>query len=177
MDSDWTRRASVVGGEASLHESRSDCCVLLSHISGGHWRFEPARGNCHFISAGNGARKRSPVLSCKLYMCLCVRTCECRELTGGKFKSQGCFLVLNIPPHNFPVRHRSNTDADSQICEWQAVGVAVAAVWRYPRALERSDLQCEVERGRSNVRGGRRGMGVRRKEIASGGPRGVHATV
>ncbi|GAA6214493.1 uncharacterized [Lates japonicus] len=36
--------------------------VLLSHISGGHWRFEPARRNCHFISAGNRARKRNGLL-------------------------------------------------------------------------------------------------------------------
>lgn len=46
-------------------------------------------------------------------------------------------------------------------------------MWRYPRALERSDLQCDVERGRSNIR--KKGDGS--EEIASGGPKGVYATV
>lgn len=49
----------------------------------------------------------------------------------------------------------------------------MAGVRRYPRALERSDLQCDVERGRSDIR--KKGDGS--QEIASGSPRGVHATV
>ena len=31
--------------------------AVLSHISGGRWRTEAARRDCHFKSAGNGAKK------------------------------------------------------------------------------------------------------------------------
>lgn len=138
-------------------------CVLLSYISGGHWRSEPARRNCHFISAGNGARKWNGFLFLvPICVYVCVREC-CDFMSVGRWKiqSQGCFLVLNIPPHDFPARHRTGGTTLMQIqksnCEWQTINRAAAGVWRYPRALERSDLQCKVERGRSNIKGGRRG--------------------
>lgn len=79
----------------------------------------------------------------------------CQELMGKEIRRQGCFLVLNISTHDFPVRHRTTGTTLMQM-QWshcQTIYRAVAAVWRYPRALERSDLQCKVERGRSNGRG------------------------
>lgn len=117
VDSDWTRRASVVSREPPLHESRSDYCVLLSHISGGHWRFEPARRNCHFISAGNGARKWNGLLFLVplSVFYVCVRECCDFMSVGSWIQSQGCFLVLNIPSHGFPVRHRTTGTTLMQI--------------------------------------------------------------
>lgn len=55
----WGGRQSSVGRRWLMNLGQT---AVLSHISGGHWRFEPARRNCHFISAGNGASKRNGLL-------------------------------------------------------------------------------------------------------------------
>lgn len=120
------------------------------HISGGHWQFEAAMRNCHFISAGNRARKWNGLLFLDpLSVFFCVRTWvlwffECWELNSKSRLHSGAKYSCTRPPREAE-NHRNNSDADMVVKLWvtdyiQYIYKAVCAgVWRYPRAFERSD--------------------------------------
>lgn len=133
------------GGEAPLNESRSDSCTH-PHLQS-HWRFEAARRNCHFISARNGARKWNglpfsvPVF---VFVCAYVSVVISRVSTGEKKKKSKSRYISGA---KYSSTLQWGTELQKQHLYWyssQAVSDktifrAVAGVWRYPRASERSD--------------------------------------